>query len=68
MDEITVNGYTLTPGVVFTVTGERGRFTFRKVNPDGSLACFGGTFGRERWRDFRPDRLSKVQKPKAARR
>lgn len=63
-DPVEINGHTLEAGVtVFTVTGERGRFLFRGLNLDGSLHAWGGTYGRERARDFRPERISKIHKP-----
>jgi hypothetical protein len=36
----------------FKVASQRGVFIFRGWNPDGSVRCFGGTQGRERWRSF----------------
>jgi len=39
-------------GDLFKVAGLRGVFVFRGWNPDGSVRCFGGTRGRERWRSF----------------
>lgn len=48
----------------FSVEGERGRFTFLRINPDGSLHAWGGLSGREKLRDIRPSRVTKIHKPK----
>jgi hypothetical protein len=36
----------------FKVASQRGVFIFRGWNLDGSVRCFGGTQGRERWLSF----------------
>ncbi|CAB4134809.1 hypothetical protein UFOVP278_13 [uncultured Caudovirales phage] len=53
----------ITDGDWFTVNGLRGKFVCRGFNADGSVRCFGGTTGRERWRSFPTDRVSKILKP-----
>ena len=53
----------LTDGDWFTVDGLRGRFVCRGFNADGSVRCFGGTVGRQRWRSFPMSRVTKVLKP-----
>lgn len=53
----------ITDGDWFTVNGLRGKFVCRGFNPDGSVRCFGGTTGRQRWRSFPLDRVSKILKP-----
>lgn len=55
------------PNAEFTVTGERGRFRFRGINPDGSISAWGGIAGREKHRDFRLDRIVKIHRPKRRR-
>lgn len=51
-------------GVQFSIQGERGRFTYRHLNLDGSVHAWGGLPGRERARDFRVERITKVHQPK----
>ena len=41
-----------TDGDRFKVAHLRGVFVFRGWNPDGSVRCFGGVSGREKWRSF----------------
>jgi hypothetical protein len=36
----------------FKVANLRGVFVYRGMNPDGSVRCFGGVQGREKWRSF----------------
>jgi hypothetical protein len=61
---VEIRGHTMTQETQFSVSGERGRFRFRYVNTDGSVNCYGGTLGRERLRDFRVERITKIHKPK----
>ena len=42
----------------FRVAGLRGWFVFRGWNPDGSVRCFGGVQGREKWRSFPVERIT----------
>jgi hypothetical protein len=42
----------LSDGDRFKVAGLRGVFVYRGINPDGSVRCFGGVQGREKWRSF----------------
>lgn len=51
-------------GQVFKVKGERGTFVFRGFDSDGSIRCFGGAMGHGSWRNFAPDRVSKIIKIK----
>lgn len=53
----------LIDGDWFTVEGLRGKFVCRGFNLDGSVRCFGGTTGRECWRNFPLGRVVKVLKP-----
>ena len=53
----------ITDGDWFTVNGLRGKFVCRGFNADGSVCCFGGTTGRQRWRSFPLDKVSKILKP-----
>lgn len=62
MSDITINGRTLERGVELSITGERGRFTFLKINNDGSLNVWGGRTGHEKLRDFRADRVKTVHR------
>ena len=41
-----------TDGDRFKVANLRGVFVFRGWNADGSVRCFGGVSGREKWRSF----------------
>lgn len=54
----------MTDGQEFRVKGERGVFVFRGLDNDGSIRCFGGAMGHGAWRNFTPDRVSKVIKIK----
>jgi len=50
---------TIEPGTPVKVKEERGLFRFRELNKkDGSLLCWGGVTGRERYRSFVPERVS----------
>lgn len=42
----------LRDGDRFKVANLRGVFVFRGWNLDGSVRCFGGVSGREKWRSF----------------
>lgn len=56
-----IHGRTLEPRVTqFSVLGEKGRFTFRSVNPDGSIHCWGGKTGHLKLRDIRIDRIKTI--------
>lgn len=57
-----VNGRNLERGTELSITGERGRFTFLKINTDGSALCWGGPTGHEKMRDFRIDRVRTVHR------
>lgn len=43
-------------GTRVKVTGERGVFTFYKVDDDGSICVFGGSGGKKMFRSFRVER------------
>ena len=49
----TFNAYGI--GETVKVRGVRGEFTVTGVNKDGSIAVYGGTIGRERFRSFDHD-------------
>lgn len=51
-----------TIGKVVRVKGVRGRFTVHEVHDDGTVKCWGGTAGRERWRCFTADRIGAVDR------
>lgn len=53
----------LSDGDLFRVSGARGVFVFRGMNADGSVRCFGGVAGRQMWRSFPPERISRRLKP-----
>jgi hypothetical protein len=57
----------LIEGQEFRVSNERGTFVFKGVDSDGSVRCYGGTQGYGLWRNFRPDRITKVLKKKPER-
>lgn len=64
-DPVEINGPAFEAGVtVFTVSGERGRFLFRGLNIDGSVHAWGGLPFRECARDFRPERITKIDPSK----
>lgn len=65
-DPLKIHGRIIDAGLTeISVAGERGRFTVHGINPDGSVNCYGGTIGRERYRAFRLDRIKTVHtKPK----
>jgi hypothetical protein len=44
--------HSFSDGERFKVAGLRGVFVYRGLNPDGSVRCFGGVQGREKWRSF----------------
>jgi len=66
-DETTILEKIRQDGAEFTVSGERGRFRYRALNPDGSIAAWGGIVGREKHRDFRIARVAKIHRPKQRR-
>jgi hypothetical protein len=53
----------LSDGDLFRVSGARGVFVFRGMNLDGSVRCFGGVTGRQMWRSFPSERISRRLKP-----
>lgn len=53
----------LSDGDLFRVSGVRGVFVFRGMNPDGSVRCFGGVAGRQMWRSFPAERSGRRLKP-----
>lgn len=61
-----VNGRHLSPGVEFSVRGERGRFRFQEhvLTPDGRewIHAIGGATGVVMFRAFRPDRVRRVHR------
>lgn len=61
------NGAVLAHGDVFSIKGEYGKFEMRGINPDGSISCWGGRTGHEKWRAIRPDRVTRIHRPKAQR-
>ena len=44
--------HSFSDGERFKVAGLRGVFVYRGINADGSVRCFGGVQGREKWRSF----------------
>ena len=44
--------HSFSDGDRFKVAGLRGVFVYRGLNRDGSVRCFGGMQGREKWRSF----------------
>jgi hypothetical protein len=44
--------HSFSDGDRFKVAGLRGVFVYRGINSDGSVRCFGGVQGREKWRSF----------------
>jgi hypothetical protein len=44
--------HSFSDGDRFKVAGLRGVFVYRGMNLDGSVRCFGGVQGREKWRSF----------------
>jgi hypothetical protein len=44
--------HSFSDGDRFKVAGLRGVFVYRGLNADGSVRCFGGVQGREKWRSF----------------
>lgn len=44
--------HSLSDGDRFKVAGMRGVFVYRGMNVDGSVRCFGGVQGREKWRSI----------------
>lgn len=54
----------LTDGQEFKVRGERGVFVYRGIDTDGSVRCYGGVTGHGSWRNFTPDKISKVIRKK----
>jgi hypothetical protein len=49
---------TIEKGTNVRIKDERGTFRFMKINEkDGSLQCWGGVTGRERYRSFVPERV-----------
>lgn len=63
-EPIKIHGRVLEPGQTeISITGERGRFTFFGIYPgDGSVMCYGGQPGREKWRSFHPDRVKTIHR------
>ncbi len=55
----------LEPGTVFTVHGERGKFTLKRVRPDGTYDCWGGMPYREMFRTFGPEQVRTIKKGKS---
>lgn len=51
-----VDGVPIEEGQKLIIEGEEGGFSFRYVNSDGSLTCWGGVNQHESWRSFRPER------------
>jgi len=66
-DTIITEAGPLSTGDVFGVWGERGRFTMRGLNRDGSIAAWGGRIGYEKHRDFRSTHVRRLHRPKKAR-
>lgn len=65
VEEITVNGRTVSPGVELAIRGERGRFRFvrRVTTPAASwVDVIGGPSGHEQWRSFREARIRTVHR------
>lgn len=53
------DGRTLTAGMVITITGVEGQFTFRYGRFNGKeVTCWGGVPKHEAWRSFRPDQVA----------
>jgi hypothetical protein len=44
--------HSFSDGERFKVAGLRGVFVYRGLNPDGSVRCFGGVQGKQKWRSF----------------
>jgi hypothetical protein len=44
--------HSFSDGERFKVAGLRGVFVYRGINADGSVRCFGGVHGKEKWRSF----------------
>lgn len=49
---------TVPKGTVLKIRGERGTFTFRKVDQNGDIEVFGGANGKEMIRTFTADRIT----------
>jgi hypothetical protein len=64
-----LNGQTVTPGQMLSISGERGRFRFEKhvlntANGAEWISVVGGPEGCTMWRDFRPGRVRTVHRRK----
>lgn len=71
-DEMRVNGRVVEPGTEVKISGETGRFVFRRhvTNPANDaewIDVFGGSKGSEQIRSFRPSRITTVHRLKKAR-
>jgi len=51
-----VDGVEIESGQRLIIESEEGVFSFRYLNTDGSLTCWGGVNQHESWRSFRPER------------
>jgi hypothetical protein len=51
-----IDGQTVEAGQRLLIEGEEGAYSFRYLNPDGSLTCWGGVNQHESWRSFRAER------------
>lgn len=66
-DTLRVNGRVVEPGTEVKISGEPGRFTFRRhvLNPANGaewIDVFGGTAKAEQSRSFRPSRIATVHR------